>query len=498
MGTTQATKKRKIRRRKPRSEKRAVITTMPNPLVMAVKELDLGEAMERGVFTLLENLMSYSYRETGRMDSPMRFCSQLFPNNYNLWIDEIIDAKILFKKASSIAGRCDRYRVNSDLLTSESFEKVSTSFDIPHKTVQNPIYKGYMRSFESLDIPLEALMQKSKDIANGITLHDYLTNDHIPIGRYEINYGKAKSKNGKWIWPKSGWAYSKTIVENAKDDGHFVMLKKPDDLEFMSDLKLNYTESPHHFIELQKGFSRQYNEASIKKLINRSPEFKRNLTNNRLDNPFSNLSRELWKIIVDSNNLRELDAANSQYALLANKMGKQVDEPFYNAAARYGKLYEALARRINPNISFHLGKGTPEQFAAGKVARNKAKGLCMVLAFGPANADVPYVDVFQKLYPNAYDWINWYKLENPENIKSGSMTTEKDNYKALSISLQIMESDFWVDGVLAECYDNNILAISRHDSISVYAKDRDEVYDIIKEKKREYGYDFRVPLNPPL
>ena len=141
--------------------------------------------------------------------------------------------------------------------------------------------------------------------------------------------------------------------------------------------------------------------------------------------------------------------------------GEKEDALFYDHATN-GVLYDEINDMFN-------------------ISRDESKNLMMHIVFGKMDNDTPHKEAFQKMYSKANRFIEAYKKENPENIQSRTINSKKDFYKSLPIRLQRMESDFWIDGVLTECYKRNINAISRHDSVTVHEKDKQEVINIIEE-----------------
>lgn len=496
MGTTTVTKKRKFKRRLIKSK---IATSIPQGVINAVKDCKLPEEFELEAFTFIDWLIKTSIYQSGKCSSYVQVhAKSKFKTGYkNNWLDALLESEILitddhYIPANNKKGKkpkCICYKVNYNLVHNpNTLGKAKSEFALNPKIIQTPIYKGFVKSANALEYPTELLEATLNQLVEDISIEDFNVDEQIAKGSYKVKFPSVKDyDNDKLNYFDSDW-----VIDYAKSEK----------LSAIEDDGTIYIKSIEKFLTDKKKVVQISNQKAIEKLANGHwHTTDRNETNQRLDSPFTNLNKELFEIIKRHNGLRELDSKNSQYSLLANMMGEQIDVAFYDIATM-GMLYEQLALAIDPSIpkvAYHKLKATEEQWLAGQKARKKAKLLMMLLVFGKVKSKVPYIDVFQQLFPEAYQWISWYKTKNPFKIKSKTINGEDDFYKALPIALQRMESKFWVDGVLKECYkkrgENRIVAISRHDSISVFAKDRDTVISIIDEQKRQYGYKFSLSRN---
>ncbi|MDC6364818.1 MULTISPECIES: hypothetical protein [Flavobacteriaceae] len=485
--------KRKIKRI---AIKKQAFTSIPQGIINGIKGCKLPEEYELEAFTFVDWLIKTSIFQSGKCSSYVQVHARSkFKTGYkNNWLDALLESEVLitdgqYRTSNNKEGKkpkCICYKVNYDLVHNpNTLGKAKSEFELNPKLIQTPIYKGFVWSANKLEYPIKLLEAKLTQLVDDISIGDFNVDGQIAKGVYKVKFPTTNEyDNDELNYYDSDWA-----IDYAKSE----------ELSAIEDDGTIYIKSVEKFLTDKKKAVQVSNQRAIEKLANRHwHTTDRNETNQRLDSPFTNLNKELFEIIKRHNGLRELDAKNSQYSLLANMMGEQTDLAFYDIATM-GMLYEQLALAIDPSIpkvAFHKLKATEEQWAAGQKARKKAKLLMMLLVFGKVKSKVPYIDVFRQLFPEAYEWISWYKTENPYKVRSNTINGDSDFYKALPIALQRMESKFWVDGVLKQCYkkrgENRIVAISRHDSISVFAKDRDTVHSIIDEQKKNNGYKFSL------
>ena len=414
-------------------------------------------------------------------------------NNSNLWLPQLLKAGIvetddLFRPSNHKNGapKCKGYRISTYLLHNPNTLTEANTIKKPQPIKLGLLYTGFIKSANALKIPEAELRTKLDNMVANVTKDSFAINSAIPLGTYKTGVLEKIITSTNQIIYRTKWLqHNRTLQNSHKKAAKLGVDLILDDKEIIIGCINKYVSQKRRDMLL-------YGTLAIERLVNKDYNPNRNLTNNRLDTVYTNFSKELFEIVKLHNGLCEVDCKNSQYALLANKMGKAVDAGFYNSAAVQGKLYEHLALAINPNISFNPFKGTPKQLAAGQKARQKAKLLMMVLIFGKVNSKVEYLELFKNLYPDAYTWITNYKLNNPDGITASSIQSSKDYYRALPISLQLIESQFWIDNVLMECYRRGIVAISRHDSISCAIENKDEVISIIEEAKLKFKYNFRL------
>ncbi|MEL7270655.1 MAG: hypothetical protein AAGL34_13870 [Bacteroidota bacterium] len=452
--------------------------SLPTGVKKAINNLEISNVNKQHANRFVQQLLLRYKVQNKSLDEYVEMYSQAFANTIR-WLPPLLKFGIIetdgsYVTSSNGQAKCKGYRINKNLLFNPDTYTLANTLKKIVQPQQSAIQKGFIRSANTIKIPEKMLYSKLDAIIGGINADSFICNSIIPLGTYKTRF---LGKHTYGHYPLE-WSHKKAekLGVDLILDGSKVIIGSID----------QYVRQKRKDVEF-------HNRLSIERLLNKDYEPKRNLTNNRLDTVFTNFSKDLFEVVKDYNGLCEIDCKNSQYALLANKMGIEVDAAFYNVATM-GKLYESLALAIDSGISFNPFKGTKEQLVAGQKARQKAKLLMMLLVFGKVSTKIEYLDLFKNLYPDAYAWIVDYKENNPEAIEAGSIQSSNDYYKALPISLQLIESQFWIDNVLMKCYDEGIVAISRHDSISFFKEDKDEVVAIIQKAKQNFEYNFTLAL----
>lgn len=490
MQTKAATKKRKIRRiNRPTKVKYSI----PTGVKLAIDKLDISNTNKLHANRFVCRIITNSKIDKKSLGDYVQVYSQDFSNS-NLWLPQLLKAGIVetddkFRPSGHINGepKCKGYRVSTYLLNNPNTLTKADTLKKPQPVKQGLLYAGFIMSANSLKIPEKELLIKLDSIVASVTKDSFVINSAIPLGTYKTGVlEKITTSKDEVIYRVKWLKHNRKLSNSHKEAAKLGVDLILDDNEIIIGCIEKYVSQKQRDMLL-------YGTLAIERLVNKDYKPNRNLTNNRLDTAFTNFSKELFEIVKQHNGLCEIDCKNSQYSLLGNKMGKDVDAAFYNVATM-GKLYESLALAINPSISFNPFKGTPQQLVAGQKARKKAKLLMMVLVFGKVKSKVEYLDLFKSLYPDTYAWIVDYKTHNPDNIKASSIQSSEDYHKALPISLQLIESQFWIDNVLKECYRRGIVVISRHDSTTCFIKDKDEVVSIIQEAKEQFGYDLELSV----
>lgn len=468
---------------------------IPTGVQLAVDGLTLSDTNKGHANRFVSRIITNSKIQEKSLADFVEVYSRDFPNS-NRWLPQLLEKGIVesdekFRSTEYNNGepKCLGYRINYYLIHNPDTLTPANILRPVQQPHQSLLFKGFVRSANAIEIHEQELKSKLDEIVDNITVDSFTRNSAIPHGQYETGFLKRlTTKKGDTVyrvqWVKHPcWAsWSQKEADKLGVDA------------ILDDTKV-IIGSIEQFLKQKQKDSLLYNTLAIERLANKDYKPSISLTNNRFNTSFTNFNKELFELIKVQNGLCELDCKNSQYALLANKIGKNVDEAFYNSAAIQGKLYEHLALLIDPSLpkaAFNFTKGTKEELAAGQKARKKAKLLMMLLVFGKPNTKIEYLDLFKSEYPYAHAWIVDYKTNNPENIKSGRIQSSNDFYRALPTALQLMESEFWINHVLMECYRRGKVAISRHDSISCAIENKDEVVSIIEEAKLKFGYNFRL------
>lgn len=173
----------------------------------------------------------------------------------------------------------------------------------------------------------------------------------------------------------------------------------------------------------------------------------------RLHTQITNLSKNYRKYLeLDGERLVELDITNSQPQIGSLIIG---DDQFTQDCID-GIIYE--------------------KFIDEKYNREKVKKSIYFILFGGQQkvgyGDVEFLNKFKGLYPQA--WINLCEIN-------------KDDYKSLVRELQKKESDLMIKNVQVRLFENNIKAITIHDSIMVKPSDLKLTKEILEEEILKMG-----------
>lgn len=235
---------------------------------------------------------------------------------------------------------------------------------------------------------------------------------------------------------------------------------KPVDKQFTDELELFYNLFIHDLndnifvtkmMEKMKGLphptqrmKRRYWMSSYDNLIQGNLYARRNDTNNRLDTNFTNMPKEIRKLVRDLNGLSEIDMVNSQPTILSNmmkmdsefEMNSDPDVSHYHLLCNTGKLYEFMQDYWKLDD------------------RDDVKPLIYRVMFSnPKYMDWPQ-EGFDKNFHGVFQYIQDKKLNS-------------NSWKNFAVSLQKLESEIWLDTIKPVLNDNDIIHTTVHDSVIV-------------------------------
>ena len=183
-------------------------------------------------------------------------------------------------------------------------------------------------------------------------------------------------------------------------------------------------------------------------------------SNHRLNTNFTNIPSAIMEQLMDSNDLVEIDARNSQFAILANMIKEKVDDQFVQDAIN-GVLYEKVAEKLG-------------------LTRKQAKEVVMKVIYSKHYHKNKKKAALKELYPESMAIIEQYK--------------RKSSNSELAIAMQQKESEIYIDGVLRRLYQMGIAAVSKHDSIIIHRKDLKAVESVFKEVFREMNVELTLKI----
>lgn len=202
-------------------------------------------------------------------------------------------------------------------------------------------------------------------------------------------------------------------------------------------------------------------------------------TNGRLNTSFTSLASCMTKYLrLDGERMKGLDICNSQFLIFAvllkncksaGKMFKFLEKNGYMDSEILGKGQQFKALRevieklqnivvkakksddFNTFIIQCEGGTVYDDFAkAASITRQQAKAAFFHLLFG-GGGETEYSKLFAQIYPSVIAIVNRFKSQI--------------GYELFSVMLQKIESIYFVKIILPMCYAQNILCLTKHDSL---------------------------------
>ncbi|MEM6815262.1 MAG: hypothetical protein AAF600_12905 [Bacteroidota bacterium] len=395
---------------------------LPLGVYNAILDLSLSsEVQEHKAFTFCSQLLQYEEWNEDKGIEFVRFGKTRFIDEYgreylNNFLKPLKEYSIVEvdEYYSKHRGISMGYKVNSKLVYLHLGELKGFTKYI-HKEEEhytNQYLKDFTAFYQTLEIPKKEIVEAVKAKLQSIEA-SLLLNEDIPDGTYKI-----KTVNGKWINRKIDYAISHAksnnldaILHNGKiytDTVEALVPKKAQDIKQAIVAQLN---------NLNKGILYAHADA----------------TSGRLHHNFTNLPSYILNIIGKENTLIEVDAVNSQPALLANMLTKSVDPLFYEKATK-GVLYEYMSKKM-------------------ETTREKVKPIVMNALFDDSPRYVSrHREQLAKIFPDLGKAISRIEEESKER---------------LSISLQKFEVKLFIQQILPALLKEGIASCTKHDSVII-------------------------------
>lgn len=206
--------------------------------------------------------------------------------------------------------------------------------------------------------------------------------------------------------------------------------------------------------------------------LNKTLRFNRNNTNKRLDTNLTNMASDLRPFIFGFRSMAYLDLSNSQPVLFniilqtyrknaSNKVIKELDR--YLDVTKSGKWYEELMRVYDVKYG-------PEENLNFEEARNVCKNIWMLLAYSQNNELRNLKKVFALQYPF---------------VSSVMKAIKKTNYKQFAISLQLIESDVFIDNICKQLVAEDIIPYTMHDGLLVPKESMERTKEVMLESLKD-------------
>jgi hypothetical protein len=342
-------------------------------------------------------------------------------------------------------GKCFKYRINPKYFTEKNMVKVKFSYKnrIPLKDfIDNKLEtKLFLDNCNILYIPFDKMYDILNQKLNTLSIENYKTNCQIDFeGLRTIRIFKNYS-----------------FIKRQMTLGEALKICEIEGKSLIQDKNRLYLMYEYDFLFEKKTYIEWYWQASIENLKEDiTIRAKRDKTSKRLHTNFSTLPNELFSAICDENCLLEIDLRNAQPTFLSKLLKEQgldsLDFLSFEQLTSRGKLYEFFAEQFN-------------------MSRDESKLIMFEVFFTSHRYSSPYKDKFKEHFPTVSNWIYNYKKEFGKN--------------ALSIKLQSIESNLFIDQIYKPLLEKGIPVFTKHDSISCFLEDSVIVEQYIEKVFRE-------------
>ncbi|WP_345140319.1 hypothetical protein [Flavobacterium ginsengiterrae] len=420
--------------------------------------------------TVLNDILSKSNQNRNLIDYPFhcipmdsRYLKIKYGNDYNTYITWLIINNVIWHD-HYFDGRTTHYY----LQTNETYvQKINSLLKINDDKIEDVLYTYCLR--DNIQISLESADTKGINAIQKNRIYDKWYKIKVPITR----------TNKKFL--TKDYEADSVTINNApkhikKMGSHYRMnlgIKYEEAIAHAEKRYLNELEDATTEEEQTKSFKRYSSRISSINNIqngrnNKTLRFKRNPTNKRLDTNLTNMASDLRPFIVGYENMSYLDLSNSQpvlFNILLRQYRENATELVLNELDRYleattsGQWYEELIR------VFDITKyGNPETALVN--ARDTAKKTWMLLAYSK-NTDLKGLkERFAEEYPF---------------VSSVMKSIKKERYEQFAISLQIIESEIFIDKICRILVDEGIIPYTLHDGLLVPSEFEKRTFDVMSE-----------------
>lgn len=465
-------------KRKPSGQKRPKITrtsyvSLPKDLVSDITQLPLTKTQISHCIKFVGILYRDSIEEhwdaTIPTPKPKKYLEKTFDDKYYQWLNVLNDTGIVIRSENycPMNHLCYQYVVNpkyhSSLVYPVSKRSINVLCEekspeplltvgykdiIKHEDlVDLTYYNWFKKDFEVLTIDFDLLQEIAINHINSITIDDFIVDREVLPHSVKLRNanGRETFRNTETLF--AGLGEGQCLV---KDKSCYKVVV------------------PETFLAEKKATMRLYYTNSIERLRNNCLSVKRNNTNNRLDTNLTNMSSVLVDEICRQNNLIQIDLSNSQFTLLSNLLEKHLDTidfKLFKELTSKGELYAYIAKEI------------------GLKSLKNGKQLMFEVLFSHHRNNSSFKKKIKELFPSVVGWIDAYKKEHGD--------------AEFSVMLQRKESELFVDKILERIKKAKILCFSKHDSMIVRSKDRDQVVQIMREEFAKDKLSYRLKVISP-
>jgi hypothetical protein len=447
---------------------------MVDLLFLSAKILPIENNTESEIIvglTVLNDILSKSNQNRNLIDYPFhcipmdsRYLKIKYGNDYNTYITWLIINNVIWHD-HYFEGRATHYYLQSNEVY---IQKINNLLKINDDKIEDVLYTYCLR--DNIQITLESADAKGINAALKNRIYDKWYKIKVPITKtnkkfltkdYEAD--SVTINNAPKHIKKMGSHYRMNLaIHNEEAIAH----SEEQYLKELGEAKTEEDES--------RAFKRYSSRISSINNIhngrhNKTLRYKRNATNKRLDTNLTNMASDLRPFIIGYENMSYLDLSNSQpvlFNILLRKYRKNATEEVLTELDKYleattsGQWYEELIR------VFDITKyGNPETTTFAD-ARDTAKKTWMLLAYSK-NTDLKGLkDKFAEDYPF---------------VSSVMKSIKKERYEQFAISLQIIESEIFIDKICRILVNEGIIPYTLHDGLLVPNEFERRTFDVMSE-----------------
>lgn len=468
---------------------------------------------------IINNLQHKGLNLDGYVDFPTNYIQTVFNSRYNEWLKELIELDIVqeyvfgfstqdnnqFKKVYFIpcVGKSKRYRINPELLTD--------NFQVFFSTDENP------NEHQSL---IDELNNLTINIAKLMDAVDTIVDKKLKaLNILDKTYPTKLLLNVKM----NGVNYDKMSLEKA------LVLASENNMVVIKDKRKFEISNIEDYIQKKSETIRFFMLKSIKSLAVKNYFTHRNERNQRLDYNFTNMSKDLMKIILKDNHKSEIDLSNSQFSILSNiliytfnksqSINKSQSLTFnttntitYNYVHTFfeNDVIKAVLDRFNQALTYYVStftkgkdayyvhtflndfkteldafanacfEGKLYQFVNKCTNRTDGKLLMMEIAFSKEGNKSANKKDLKDNFPHIIGFIDTYK--------------KMFDYEEFSVALQQVESVLFIDTILP-VIQKEYSCLPKHDSLIVDTKNVEQIIATLKSVFDEIGFKYHFKID---
>lgn len=434
---------------------------LPLDVVNKINDLELTKNQKRYTFKFIWSLIRDSNWSNDNIfspvDRPFQYMEGNYTKHYYKWLKVLLDNQIVKRTPYSV-NECFSYYINANmldnllpgLLCSPNFSndlKEVTFYETINP--KNQYQNWFEQDMSSLTLDKKEMENLFISRVNNVTEQTYKIKvvNELASGQYKL-----LSQDGKPEYKRllSG---EEINLRSKINDTSIIVTSKGVILDDLS----------HYFRRRMESIT-LYDFNTLNQLYLGHYNARRNPTNNRLDTNLTNLPSIYTDWICTKNNLIQIDLVNSQLCFLSKILqstkGLKNIESFCELCYN-GEIYTYIQNQLTLST------------------REEAKELMFTIIFS-SNYTSKGKKEFNFLFPDVHKWITKYKKEN--------------GYKNLSITLQKMESNLFIDKIYVGLKKKGLFCLTKHDSLIIKSEDYNKIIKIINKQFSSFGLKGKLKV----